>query len=187
MLPLPNAASSILDLRKLEEYCLSPEHPRGRHKARVFRDALGIGPSQAAWLRQQILTALSEAEAAELEPDNFGRRWRVDVAIARQNRRRGKNFVAHANGRGYSPFCDVLGAMTTKSAKNGKPSELDVVALLADRPKDGLARGQVGTVVETLDHTSALVEFSDDHGRAYAVVPCAYSDLIVLHYAPEAA
>jgi Domain of unknown function (DUF4926) len=45
----------------------------------------------------------------------------------------------------------------------------------------------VGTIVESLDENSALVEFSDDQGRAYAVMPCAYSDLLVLHYAPEAA
>jgi hypothetical protein len=66
-------------------------------------------------------------------------------------------------------------------------SELDVVALLADLPAQGLVRGQVGTVVELLDDRSALVEFSDDDGRAYAVVPCAYADLLVLHYEPEAA
>jgi hypothetical protein len=44
-----------------------------------------------------------------------------------------------------------------------------------DRPADGLARGQVGTVVETLVENSALVEFSDDQCRAYAVIPCAYA------------
>lgn len=77
--------------------------------------------------------------------------------------------------------------MTTKSAKNAKPSELDVVALLKDHPKGGLSRGQVGTIVEALDENSALVEFSDDQGRAYAVIPCALADLIVLHYIPQAA
>jgi hypothetical protein len=84
---LPNAESAHIDLRKLEDYCLSPGHPRGRHKARVFRDSLGIGQSQAGWLRQQILAALAEADAVELEPDDYGRRWRVDVMVARQNRR----------------------------------------------------------------------------------------------------
>ena len=64
---------------------------------------------------------------------------------------------------------------------------LDVVALLADLPDKGLSRGQVGTVVEALDENTALVEFSDDDGRAYAVVPCARRDLLVLHYEPEAA
>jgi hypothetical protein len=66
-------------------------------------------------------------------------------------------------------------------------SALDVVALLADVPTQSLARGQVGTVVELLDDKAALVEFSDDDGRAYAVVPCQHEDLLVLHYEPEAA
>jgi hypothetical protein len=65
-------------------------------------------------------------------------------------------------------------------------SVLDVVALLADRPPEGLARGQVGTVVEALDEKTVLVEFSDDEGRAYAVAPCPRAGLLVLHYVPEA-
>lgn len=68
-----------------------------------------------------------------------------------------------------------------------EPSVLDVVALLADVPADRLARGQVGTVVEPLDEASVLVEFSDDQGRAYAVVPVPRSQLLVLHYVPQAA
>jgi len=64
---------------------------------------------------------------------------------------------------------------------------LDVVALLSDRLTKGLARGQVGTVVERLDDRTLLVEFSDDQGRAYAVAPCPRAELLVLHYVPEAA
>jgi len=64
---------------------------------------------------------------------------------------------------------------------------LDVVALLTDRPAAGLARGQVGTVVEDLDAQTLLVEFSGDDGRAYAVEPFPRSELLVLHYVPEAA
>jgi hypothetical protein len=57
---------------------------------------------------------------------------------------------------------------------------LDVVALLTDLPAQRLARGQVGTIVEQLDDTTLLVEFSDDQGRAYAVAPCPRADLLVL-------
>jgi hypothetical protein len=67
------------------------------------------------------------------------------------------------------------------------PSVLDVVALLADLPAQGLARGQVGTVVERLDEENSLVEFSDDEGKAYAIAPCPDSELLVLHYDPQAA
>lgn len=68
-----------------------------------------------------------------------------------------------------------------------RPHVLDVVALLADRPNDVLSRGQVGTVVEALDNNTVLVEFSDDEGKAYAIVPCPRDGLLVLHYEPEPA
>jgi len=83
----------------------------------------------------------------------------------------------------------MLGAVMTVKPRTKKevPSLLDVVALLTDVPDSGLARGQVGTVVERLDDRSLLVEFSDDQGRAYAVAPCREVDLLVLRYVPEAA
>ena len=78
--------------------------------------------------------------------------------------------------------------MTEQDRTKGKrPSVLDVVALLADHAAEGLARGQVGTVVESLDEGTVLVEFSGDEGRAYAVTPCRKSELLVLHYVPEVA
>src|SRR6266849_1940273 len=50
--------------------------------------------------------------------------------------------------RDFTAVCYVLGAvMTGKEAREGEgPSVLDVVALLADRSPEHLARGQVGTV-----------------------------------------
>jgi hypothetical protein len=68
-----------------------------------------------------------------------------------------------------------------------RPSLLDPVALLTDRPEHDLGVGQVGTVVEVLDTETFLVEFSDDQGHAYAVTPCSGSQLLVLRYMPEAA
>ena len=68
-----------------------------------------------------------------------------------------------------------------------KPSQLSVVALLLGIPEQRLARGQEGTVVEQLDNETSLVEFSDEQGRAYAVVPCRRTELLTLHYVPEAA
>lgn len=70
---------------------------------------------------------------------------------------------------------------------NKGPSLLNAVALLSEVPAQRLARGQVGTIVEQLDEDTLLVEFSDEQGRAYAVVPCRRDELLILHYVPEAA
>ena len=64
---------------------------------------------------------------------------------------------------------------------------LEIVALLSAFPAAGLTRGQVGTILEALDDKTALVEFSGDDGRAYAIVPCPCTELLILHYVPETA
>lgn len=59
---------------------------------------------------------------------------------------------------------------------------LSVVALLEDVPEHGLARGQVGTVVELLSPSVVEVEFSDDQGRAYAMAALRSDQLMRLHH-----
>ena len=77
--------------------------------------------------------------------------------------------------------------MPVRDQTEGNVSLLAVVALLHDRPIERLARGQVGTVVEFIDDDRVLVEFSDDSGQAYAIVPCRRDELLILHYVPSAA
>lgn len=77
--------------------------------------------------------------------------------------------------------------MAKGTSTRDRASINDVVALLVALPREGLASGQVGTVVETLNDDSALVEFSDDEGKAYAIVPCQHADLLVLHYQKQPA
>ena len=66
------------------------------------------------------------------------------------------------------------------------PQLLDVVALLADLPDQGLVRGQVGTVVELLSGAYE-VEFSDDRGKTYAMLALKPDQLLVLHHRPQQA
>ena len=47
--------------------------------------------------------------------------------------------------------------MPAKQNKSRSPAILDVVALLADAPDEGLCRGQVGIIVEWLDARNVLV------------------------------
>jgi membrane protein implicated in regulation of membrane protease activity len=64
---------------------------------------------------------------------------------------------------------------------------LDVVAVLKDLPEHGLVRGQVGTVVEKLADGTYEVEFSDDEGRTYALLPLHAGQLMRLHHRPVGA
>ncbi len=80
---LLNGDQAIIDIRKIEDYCLSPTHPRGRHKARVFREALGLQRSDAAWLRDALLEAAHSHEASNTSADTWGTHWLLDATIGR--------------------------------------------------------------------------------------------------------
>jgi uncharacterized protein DUF6883 len=87
MTSLPRGNEAVLDLRKIEDYCLNPLHPRGRHKARVFHEALGLQRSDAAWLRDVLLEAARSSEASQVAQDVWGTQWRLDATIGRHGRR----------------------------------------------------------------------------------------------------
>jgi len=78
---LPNAHLAVVDDAKLVEYCLNPQHPRGRHKARVFRSRLGIGPNEFQILRDALLAAVKTPVASIGEVDSFGQRYIVDFEM----------------------------------------------------------------------------------------------------------
>ena len=78
---MPNAERAVVDPRKLREYCLSPQHPRGRHKARVFKSVLGVTAGNADELRETLLAAAQSDQAVAGEQDQFGQRYVVDVFV----------------------------------------------------------------------------------------------------------
>jgi hypothetical protein len=63
---------------------------------------------------------------------------------------------------------------------------LDIVALTDDLPERGLLRGHVGTIVEVLASNAFEVEFSNNEGQTYALLPLSASQLMTLHHEPVA-
>src|SRR5271168_2092712 len=127
---LLHSDAAILDIRKIEDYCLSPSHPRGRHKARVFREALDIRRSDAAWLRDVLLKAARSSAAEQFATDGWGTHWRLDVTVRRQGKSAvGKDNLDRADRREPAAIRNVLGAVmkVEQDAKNKGPSLLDVV------------------------------------------------------------
>ncbi len=62
---------------------------------------------------------------------------------------------------------------------------LDVVALKVPLPDQQLLAGHVGTIVEHLAPEVYEVDFSDDDGQTYAMLPLHASQLLKLYYAPD--
>jgi len=78
---LPNADRATVDIDKLRDYCLNPEHPRGRHKALVFASTLGLTGREAGELRAALLAAARTQEAIAQESDDYGRRYVLDFVM----------------------------------------------------------------------------------------------------------
>lgn len=78
---LPNASKAIIDVRKLVDYALDFDNPRGRHKARVFKAVFGLTRENADALRQLVLRAVAFTECVEGELDFYGQRYSVDCRI----------------------------------------------------------------------------------------------------------
>jgi len=80
---VPNADRAIVDIQKLTGYCLSYEHPRGRHKARVFQSALGVTAINAAEILDLLLRMVKSEDCAMGLTDEYGTRYTVDFAYTR--------------------------------------------------------------------------------------------------------
>ena len=78
---LPNADRAVVDIRKLRDYCLNLQHPRGRHKARRLQTALGYTAMHAEELRDVLLAAARNEQAVKGEQDEYGQRYHVDVLL----------------------------------------------------------------------------------------------------------
>jgi hypothetical protein len=179
----------VVDIAKLRDYCLSGTHPRGRHKARVFRTRLGLTTRNAASRRRAFLKAGRDRQG-DLRPagaDQYGRTLRPRCQRDRSRRNRGGSVRLDCpNRRGRVTIRQLLRALRERATAPAI-QVLNVVALTVDLPDKGVWRGQVGTVVESLSPGVFEVEFSDDDGRTYAQLALRDDQLMVLCYQPERA
>ena len=83
---IPNAENAVVDLRKLRDYCLNPEHSVGKHKARLFRSLLGMTADNALALRQILLEVVKTHQVQPGRRDNFGQRYTLDFMLEWQNK-----------------------------------------------------------------------------------------------------
>lgn len=78
---LPRAREAIVPTDKLVEYVLNPDHSRGRHKARVFQSALGIGQGDWRYLRDQLVAAVAGVPVRSTRITPYGVLYDVVVLV----------------------------------------------------------------------------------------------------------
>lgn len=83
---LPHGNEAIVDLGKIRDYCLSQNHPRGRHKARVFQASLGMTADDSEELRLALLNAAREEDAMLGASDRYGIRYIIDFELKRNGK-----------------------------------------------------------------------------------------------------
>jgi len=83
---LPNADRAFVDVVKLRDYSLNTEHKEGKHKARVFADALGLESDDAAWLRQKLLNIAKSEDCQMGRETDYGQRSVIDFELTREGK-----------------------------------------------------------------------------------------------------
>jgi len=83
MMQLPNAELALIDLNKLRNYSLNPQHRRGKDKARLFTAILGLTQDDALILQALIKKALCHHDAILGSIDEYGQRYVVDFSVTR--------------------------------------------------------------------------------------------------------
>ena len=78
---LPNWQCAVIDRSKLERYVLDPTHAYGRHKAVVFKSALGFEQSDWEVVRDSIIAELPYHEALLGKTDRYDTRYNVTIPI----------------------------------------------------------------------------------------------------------
>ncbi|MFQ6115338.1 MAG: DUF6883 domain-containing protein [bacterium] len=84
---IPNAERAVVDIRKLRDYCLSPTHDEGKHKARLFATMLGMTANDAEELRDMLLQTVKTHDAQLGRRDEYGQRYSVDFMLQWRGKR----------------------------------------------------------------------------------------------------
>lgn len=82
---LPNPENAIVDRQKLAGYCLNPNHPDGKHKARVFKSALSLVMNNADELSLALIEAAKNNGAIPATRNQYGQKYIIDFSLTRNN------------------------------------------------------------------------------------------------------
>lgn len=83
---LPNAEQAIIEIEKLRDYSLNPEHPVGKHKARVFDASLGLRQEHAHEVQERLQLAARSYECIPTKLTPHGQHYETDFVLTHETR-----------------------------------------------------------------------------------------------------
>ncbi len=86
MQKMPHPERAIVPLDKILDYCLNPEHPDGKHKARVFKSALNLGIEDAETLRSALLDVVHREISIPTKRNVYGQKYIIDFEMSHSGR-----------------------------------------------------------------------------------------------------
>ena len=75
---LPNPENAIVERQKIAGYCLNPNYPDGKHKARVFKSALSLDINNADELGLALIEAAKNYDAIPTTGNQYGQKYIID-------------------------------------------------------------------------------------------------------------
>ena len=84
---VPYCENAEVDIRKIRDYCLNPNHEVGKHKARVFASALNLTEENAHELQTILIDAVKIYDAEIGRRDKYGQHYTVDFEVERLGKR----------------------------------------------------------------------------------------------------
>ena len=83
---IQNGEHAFIDIHKLRDYALNPEHRVGKHKARLFVALLGMTMADAEALRDILYEVVATRDVIVGEKDEFGQRYQIDFKLEWQGK-----------------------------------------------------------------------------------------------------
>ena len=85
---MPDDEQLNVPVKKLLGYSLNPDHTKGRHKARLFSDLLGIDGSHWRYLAYQLVDSLAHAQLEHTRVTDHGVQYSAFVQILGLNQKK---------------------------------------------------------------------------------------------------
>lgn len=84
---MPGCEFAFVEIVKLRDYVLNPNHEHGKNKAYVFASVFGMTMDDADELQELLLSIACEDAAVLAKKDDYGQRYALDFEFQRGGRR----------------------------------------------------------------------------------------------------